>query len=260
VHSQTNASGTLDTECYLTKGYCVTGPTDNLHDGEGCCHLELWIWQRFWTLSDKYQFDCGEWNAECIANLKEVRQRFLWQSTAADATIRNKPFEVWLALRPLAVRLLYWEFSSNIYTRFKKMCATEHKDICSEYADMKKSIKSPEVESARDGVMTTARTRFTARTQSDVGRVYWPQKLSGVHVNTEEERGRGCGPPCQKRGVGSYTYINTYFTSTYTVRQRVARSSARLKKVCPQKERGQTRTPLNRVELKWYTSTVVERQ
>ena len=54
--------------------------------------------------------------------------------------------------------------------------------LVSEYADMKKSVKSSEVESARDGVMTTARIGFTARTQPDVGHVHGPQKLSGERL------------------------------------------------------------------------------
>jgi len=49
-----------------------------------------------------------EWNAECNLKLKEIVatacQQFKWQSTAADATLKLKHVEEWLAPRTLALR------------------------------------------------------------------------------------------------------------------------------------------------------------
>jgi len=60
------------------------------------------------VLEHKDDTACDEWNAKSFLKFKEVvvsvRQHFKWQSTGADATLKEKPFADWLAPRTLALR------------------------------------------------------------------------------------------------------------------------------------------------------------
>jgi hypothetical protein len=59
-----------------------------------------------------------------------AHQQFKWQSTAADATLKDKPFAGWLAPKTFAPRLLYWKISSDAYSSFKMSYEGEHKKVC----------------------------------------------------------------------------------------------------------------------------------
>jgi len=96
-------------------------------DFESDCRL------KFKALEHEHNIQCYEWNAECTLKLTEVvasaRQQLKLQSTAADATLKDKPFAEWFTLRSLAVRPLYWEISSDAYTSFKKWYEGEHDKV-----------------------------------------------------------------------------------------------------------------------------------
>jgi len=70
-----------------------------------------------------------------------VLMAFKWQSTKEGGLLKDSPFKEWLASRPLALRPIYWEIGSNLYTRFKMgyerevgnqifgvLCYVEHSD------------------------------------------------------------------------------------------------------------------------------------
>jgi len=65
---------------------------------------------KFKVLEHEHDTECKECNAENTLNLKEVvvsaRQQFKWQSTGADATLKEIPFAEWLPPRTLALRPL----------------------------------------------------------------------------------------------------------------------------------------------------------
>ena len=86
------------------------------------------------AMEHEHDFHCDEWNAECTLKLKEVvaaaRKQFKWQTSAADATLKDKPCAQWLAPRPLALKPLYWEINSDACTSVKKWYEGEHTEIC----------------------------------------------------------------------------------------------------------------------------------
>ena len=55
------------------------------------------------VLEHEHDTECNEWKAQCNLKLKQVvvsaRQQFKWQSTGADATLKEKPLAEWLARR-----------------------------------------------------------------------------------------------------------------------------------------------------------------
>jgi len=55
--------------------------------------------------------------------LKEVvasaKKTFKWQSSKKGEAFKEDSFKDWVFLRPLALRLIYWENSSDAYTNFK---------------------------------------------------------------------------------------------------------------------------------------------
>ena len=67
--------------------------------------------------------ECNKWNTLCTTKLKEVvasaQIAFKWQSMKEGELLKDKPFKDWLASRPVALRPIYWEISSDAYTRFK---------------------------------------------------------------------------------------------------------------------------------------------
>jgi len=71
--------------------------------------------------------ECEQWNTLCTTKLKEVvasaRTTFKRQSTKEGELLKDNPFKEWLASRPVARRPIgrpiYWEISSDAYTRFK---------------------------------------------------------------------------------------------------------------------------------------------
>jgi len=91
---------------------------------EGCNFRFL----KFTMDADGNQNKCGEvcepWNAFCTAKLKEVRQAgrdaFAWQTREDTLTQQQvATFDQWLKPRQIAPRLLLWEVSCDMYTRFK---------------------------------------------------------------------------------------------------------------------------------------------
>jgi len=66
---------------------------------------------------------CDSWNMLCTKKLKEVvasaRTTFKWQSSKEGERFQDVAFKDWLSSRPLALRPIYWEISSDAYTRFK---------------------------------------------------------------------------------------------------------------------------------------------
>jgi len=87
------------------------------------CAADTWDFEsdnkfKFKVLEHELDTACEEWNAESTLKLKEavvsVRQKFKWQSTGADATLKEKPFAEWLAPRSLALRnQLHYKGSSR---------------------------------------------------------------------------------------------------------------------------------------------------
>jgi len=66
---------------------------------------------------------CNGWNKLSTKKLKEVvasaRKTFKWQSSKEGERLKEGSFKEWLSSRPLALRPIYWEISSDAYTRFK---------------------------------------------------------------------------------------------------------------------------------------------
>jgi len=64
-----------------------------------------------------------------MEKLKEVvpsaRTTFNWQSLKEGESLQDGPFRGWLSCRPLALRPIYWEISSDAYTSFKMWCEKE---------------------------------------------------------------------------------------------------------------------------------------
>ena len=100
---------------------------------------------KFKVLEHEHDTECNEWDAECTLKLNEVvvsaRQQFKWQSTAADATLKDNPFSEWLAPRTLALRPLYWEISSDATPDSKRGMRANTARHVSECADGKTSAK-----------------------------------------------------------------------------------------------------------------------
>jgi len=56
--------------------------------------------------------------------LKEVvasaKKTFKWQSSKEGEALKDDSFKDWMFSRPLALRPIYWEISSDAYINFKK--------------------------------------------------------------------------------------------------------------------------------------------
>jgi len=67
--------------------------------------------------------ECDQWNTLCSTKLKEVVasvwMTFKWKSTTEGELFKDSPFKEWLAFRPMALRPIFWEISSDSYTPFK---------------------------------------------------------------------------------------------------------------------------------------------
>ena len=78
---------------------------------------------KFKILEHEDDTECDEWNADSTLRLKEVvvsaRQQFKWQSTGANATLKENTLTAWLALKTFTLRPLYWEISSDAYFGFQ---------------------------------------------------------------------------------------------------------------------------------------------
>jgi len=48
-----------------------------------------------------------------------ARMTFKWQSSKERKCLQDSAFTDWLSSRPPALRPIYWEISSDAYTRFK---------------------------------------------------------------------------------------------------------------------------------------------
>jgi len=62
-------------------------------------------------------------NTLSTEKLKEVmasaKKTFKWQSSKEGEPLEEDFFKVWMFSRPLALRPIYWEISSDAYTNFK---------------------------------------------------------------------------------------------------------------------------------------------
>jgi len=67
-------------------------------------------------LAENYEIE----NCGCLG-----AQGFKWQSTREVDALKDKPFKEWLRARPVALRPIYWEISSDAYTRFKTQYETD---------------------------------------------------------------------------------------------------------------------------------------
>jgi len=91
---------------------CVTGPTGFSKMAKVASTWDFESDDKFKlkAMEHEHDFHCDEWNAECTLKLKEVvaaaRKQFKWQTSAADATLKDKPCAQWLAPRPLALKPL----------------------------------------------------------------------------------------------------------------------------------------------------------
>ena len=76
------------------------------------------------TLTPEDEKQCEVWNKLSTSKLQEVidtaREAYKWQSTDKAKAFENKSFNKWFASRPVALRPIYWEISSDAYTRWKK--------------------------------------------------------------------------------------------------------------------------------------------
>ena len=90
--------------------------------------VDAWDWDsdknfnlKFKVMEKEHDEECDEWNAKSTLKLKEVvvsaREKFKWQTTGADDSIKSKSFEAWLEPRNIALLPLYWEISSEDYTK-----------------------------------------------------------------------------------------------------------------------------------------------
>jgi len=64
--------------------------------------------------------ECDPWNTLCTKNLKVVvasaRTTLKWKSSKEGERLQDGTFKDWLSSRPLALRPIYWEISSDTYT------------------------------------------------------------------------------------------------------------------------------------------------
>ena len=67
--------------------------------------------------------ECPPFNTLSTEKLNEVvasaKTTVKWQSSKEGETLQDGPFKNWMFSRPLALRPIYWEISSNAYTNFK---------------------------------------------------------------------------------------------------------------------------------------------
>ena len=89
-------------------------------------------------------------NTLSTKKLKEIvlkpKTTFKWQSSKEGHLRREDPFNDWMFTRPLALRPIYWEISSDAYTYFKMDYESElNTEIFIVCADSKFWIRSPEV-------------------------------------------------------------------------------------------------------------------
>ena len=119
--------GALDTEFDLTPGWCLlqdqviffnmahVAIKFNFESEEGFTFCAA-------DTEDKGR-ECGPWNTLCTKKLKDVvasaRTTFKCQSSKEGERPQDGAFKDWLSSRPLALRPICWEISSDAYTRFK---------------------------------------------------------------------------------------------------------------------------------------------
>ena len=103
----------------------VAGPSDLLQHDTCSCKIQLQV-----ELEEGIAFcvadtknkgrKCGLWNTLCRKKLKEVvasaRTTFRWQSPKEGERLQDGACKDCLSSRPLALRPIYWEISSDAYT------------------------------------------------------------------------------------------------------------------------------------------------
>ena len=78
--------------------------------------------------------ECPPFNTFSTEKFKKVvasaKTTFKWQSSKEGEALQDGSFKDWLSSRPLALRPIYWEISSDAYTSFKMGYEAEmEKDI-----------------------------------------------------------------------------------------------------------------------------------
>jgi len=119
--------GALDSEFDLTPGWCLwQNQVIVFNMAHAAIKFNFELKKRFIFCAadteDKGR-KCDQWNTLSTKELEEVvasaRTNFKWQSSKEGLRLQDCAFKDWLSLRPLALRPIYWEISSDVYSRFK---------------------------------------------------------------------------------------------------------------------------------------------
>ena len=109
----------LDTEFNLTPGRCVWQDQViffNMAHATMKFNFEL---EEGFTDEKENRRECDPWNTLCTTKLKEVVasawMTFKWQSSKEGERLKDCTFKEGLSSRPVALRLIYWEISSDNY-------------------------------------------------------------------------------------------------------------------------------------------------
>jgi len=123
----------LDTEFDLTHGWCLWKDqviffnmahaaikfNFELEEGFTFCVADM----------ENKERKCNPWNSLCTNKLEKVvasaRTTFKWHSSKKGQRLQDGAFKDWLSSRPLALRPIYWEISSDAYTPTSKWDSPE---------------------------------------------------------------------------------------------------------------------------------------